>query len=145
MFSTGGGGGGSGWTSKSANFCSNANGWSGGGTSASDKFYKSTVSDSAFDAAFATVPGPGVVRVTTTSFDCAGNWVIYKNGTSAYTYSDNTNGDGILAGSIPATGTNSCSITISSADCSISNPVIRFGSTGDHTAFSNLYIWWESA
>jgi hypothetical protein len=137
---TTGGGGGSGWTSKSTNFCSSANGWSGGGTSASDKFYKSATADAAFDAAYATVPGAGTVRLTTTSFDCANNWVIYKNGTAAYTFSDNSgDGTGIYGGVIPATGTNSCSITVAAG------AVIRFGNTGDHTVFQNVYIWWETA
>lgn len=138
VFTTGGGGGGSGWTSKSTNWTSV--GFSGTGLSSTDKFFKASIGDSAFDAAYATVPGAGTVRVTTTSFDAGGNWVIYKNGTAAYTFADNSgDGTGITAGVIPASGTNSCSITVAAG------AVIRFGNSGDHTAFQNLYIWWETA
>lgn len=137
VFTTGGGGGGGGWTSKSTNWT--AVGFSGTGLSSTDKFFKAAVGDSAFDAAYATVPGAGTVKVTSTSFDCGNAFIIYKNGVAAYTYPEDSAGDGITGGVIPATGTNSCSISV------LSGAVIRFGSSGDHTAFQNLYIWWETA
>jgi len=135
VYTTGGGGGGGAWSSKSTNFVFA----SGGGTSASDKYFSSAKADSAFDAAYATVPGAGTVKVTSTSFDCGNAFIIYKNGAVAYTYPEDAPGDGITGGVIPATGTRSCSISV------LANAVIRFGSSGDHTAFQNLYVWWETA
>jgi hypothetical protein len=126
------------WASKSSNWT--AASFSGGGTSASDKFFKASLGDSAIDGAYATVPGAGTVRVTSTSVDCSTDFKIYKNGTVAYTFPDNSgDGTGVYSGVIPATGTNSCSITVASG------AVIRIANSGDHTAFQNLYIWWESA
>jgi hypothetical protein len=126
------------WTSKSTNWT--AASFSGGGTSASDKFFKASLGDSAIDGAYATVPGAGTVRVTSTSVDCATDFKIYKNGTAAYTLPDNSgDGTGVYSGVIPATGTNSCSITVAAG------AVIRIANSGDHTAFQNLYIWWETA
>lgn len=126
------------WSSKSTNWT--AVSFSGGGLSSSDKFYKASVGDSALDAAYATVPGAGTVRVTSTSVDCASDFRIYKNGTVAYTLPDNSgDGTGVYSGVIPASGTNSCSITVAAG------AVIRIANSGDHTAFQNLYIWWETA
>jgi len=139
VYTAGGGGGGAGsWSSKSTNWTSV--GFSGNGTSSSDKFYKASIGDSVFDAAYATVPGAGTVKVTATSLDCGNNFVIYKNGVAAYTFYDNSgDGTGVISGVIPATGTNSCSFVVASGT------VVRFGNSGDHTAFQNLYIWWETA
>jgi len=60
--------------------------------------------------------------------------------TVAYTLPDNSgDGTGVYSGVIPASGTNSCSITVAAG------AVITIANSGDHTAFQNLYIWWETA
>ena len=104
-------------------------GFTGSGTSASH-YVKATVAGTVADGAQAKVVSSGTVRVTATTAHSDYDLVIYKNGTAAYTLSDNSGGNG-YDGAVNAT------ITVAA------NDVIRLGNSGDYTSYSALNIWWQ--
>lgn len=122
-------GSGGGATFSTFNSAWTAIGFTGSGTSASP-YTKASVGGAVADGAQATVASSGTVRVTASSAHSDLDFVIYKNGTAAYTLSDNSGGNG-YDGAVNAT------ITVAAGD------VIRIANSGDYTYFTSLNIWWQ--
>jgi hypothetical protein len=104
--------------------------FTGSGTSASPYYEASFSASPNADGAQATVVSAGTVRVTASTLHCDFDFKIYKNGSAAATYPDNSGGNG-FDGAVNAT------ITVASGD------TIRLGSTGDNLSFSALNVWWQ--
>lgn len=121
-------------TFSSPNAAWTAIGFTGSGTSASP-YTKATYSGGpAGDGAQITVVSTGTVRITCSNFNCDTDFVIYKNGTAAVTYFDNSGGNGFQGGTVNAT------ISVNA------NDTIRLGNAGgsDYLGWgSALNIWWQ--
>jgi hypothetical protein len=127
---------GSGATFSSPNAAWTAIGFTGSGTSASPYTKATYTGGPAGDGAQITVTSTGTVRITCNNFSCDTDFIIYKNGTAAVTYTDNSGGSGFQNGVVNAT------ISVSAGD------TIRLGTTGgsDYLSWQQaLNIWWESA
>jgi surface protein len=112
----------------------NAIGFTGSGTSASPYTKASYGGGPAGDGAQATVVSTGTVRITCNNFSCDTDFVIYKNGSAAVTYADNSGGNGFQLGIVNAT------ISVNA------NDTIRLGTAGgsDYIGWQQaLSIWWQ--
>ena len=134
VYSAGGTGGGAAFYSPNTIWTNLA--FSGSGI-ATNKYTKASITSPAADGASIYVTAAGTVRVTASSASCDLDLHIFKNGTAAYTRLDNSSGNG-FSGSIPDTGTDSCSITVTAGN------LITLGASGDYLNFSNLAIWWTA-
>ena len=124
-------GGGAAFTSFNAAWTSI--GFAGSGT-LSSKYTSASFTSLTADGAQATVAAGGTVYITCNNFNCDIDFVIYKNGSPAVTYSDNSGGNGFQQGVVNAT------ITVSA------NDVIRLGNSGGTDFISwtqTLSIWWQ--
>lgn len=126
--------GGGGATFSSFNTAWNAIGFTGSGTSGSPYTKAIYTGGPAGDGAQATVVSTGTVRITCNNFSCDTDFVIYKNGTAAVTYFDNSGGNGFQLGVVDAT------ISVNAGD------TIRLGTSGgsDYIGWQQaLNIWWQ--